>query len=193
MASQRLIITKLGGCAAEAALHRFRCWAALRTSTDRHEWDANQWPAAIRREADDWFDQLRQNSLGPPVLFYSEYNDYWSFCPPTRFIGEDDETLLCVFGNRYEGFCAVLPLKSIVAANLEQVQESGQWAEDRIFARLTLHAARDWDELVEGGVLVFVRQVLRGAIDDCEIVESLKAVPDWMQIDGRNEVDKGDA
>lgn len=180
MASQRLIIAKIGGRAAEITLGRFRYWASQRTARDPHEWSSEQWPTAIRAEADEWFQRLRQNALAPPVLFYAEYNDYWSFCPPCRFIGEGDGDLLCVYANRYEGFCATLPLKDKVVENLERVSSDGQHNEDRIFAWLTLHAARDWAALESGGALVFLREVLRECFDDREVSKSLAAAPDWM-------------
>ena len=146
MASQRLTIAKISGRAAELALDRFAFWASQRSTNDRTEWGPYQWPESVRSEADKWFEQLRQNSLSVPVLFYAEYNDYWSFCPPTRFIGEVDPRLLSIYANRFEGFCIRLPLAAELMESLETVRISGQWNEDRLFASLVIHAARDWDK-----------------------------------------------
>lgn len=180
MASQRLIIAKIGGRAAEITRERFEHWASKRTSDDPSEWDSGQWPEGIRIEADRWFDDLRQYSTAPPILFYAEYNDYWSSFPPSRFVGTIDRECLTVFGNRYEGFCTTLPLKTFVVDRLRQARRQPQNAEDETFAWLTLHAAREWCELVEGGVLVFVREVYGGLVEDREITESLTTEPKWM-------------
>ncbi|HEX2474821.1 MAG TPA: hypothetical protein VHK01_08750 [Lacipirellulaceae bacterium] len=178
MASQRLIIVKLGGRAAEFALDRFRYWRSQRTTQDRHEWDSLQWAAEIRSDADAWFESLRQNALLPPVLFYAEYVDLWSYCPPARFIGELDDEMLCIVADRYEGFCTKLPLKPNVLRSLKKTRS--QWPEDQMFSWLTLHGAQEWNGLVEGGSLVFLRQIIRGSVEDHEVVESLRIVPDWM-------------
>src|SRR5262245_38250094 len=143
MASQRLIITKISGRASEVVRNNFVYWARQRTSDDRREWGPHQWPAPIRIEADQWFDDLRRHATGPPMLSYVEYNDYWSYCPPCRYIGELDCDLLGVYGNRYEGFCTTLPLKRVVVDSLRHTRRHGQWNEDRLFASLTLHIARD--------------------------------------------------
>jgi hypothetical protein len=180
LASQQLTIVKLGGRAAETALDRFRYWAGRRTSNDRHDWRPDQWPAEIRSNADAWFEELRQNSLLPPVLFFAEYVDLWSYCPPARFIGELDDEMLCIIADRYEGFCTRLPLKPNVAECLKETRRRGQYREDRLFAWLTMHAAQEWNGLVEGGALVFLRQIIRGSVEDHEVVESLSVVPDWM-------------
>jgi len=183
MASQHLVIAKLGGLAAKAAVDCFRQWESERTASDKQEWGPHQWPADTRARADDWFESLRQSAETPPTVFYAEYVDFWSFCPPCRFICDADENALSMYTDRYEGHCIELPLKVGLIEDLTNVSRDGQWPEDRLFAMLTLHAAREWEALIGGGALVFLRQIFRSAMEDQEIIDSLGTVPKWMLVD----------
>jgi hypothetical protein len=111
-------------------------------------------------------------------VFYAEYVDLWSYCPPDRFLR--DHGLIQMFGDRYELLCFPLPFAPDVVKQLNKIRTRGQWEEDRLFAALTLFASLSWDALVDEAVLVFLRRVVGGAVDDHEITESLCAIPGWM-------------
>lgn len=179
MASQYLTIAKIGGLAAEATLRQFQTWSTARIGEQSSEQASEQWPVTMRAAADQWADSLRRSAHQPPVVFYVEYVDLWSFCPPVRFLREHG--LLEMFGDRYELLCFPLPFNSDVAEKLTKARNQGQWDEDRLFATLTLLAAESWNRLVDNAVLVFLRLVVSGTIEDQEIRNSLAVLPEWME------------
>jgi hypothetical protein len=76
-----LTIAKIAGEASNATLDLFRKWRSARLVEVPNEWSSEQWLKHIRRCADEWALNLRQNGQKPPVLFFAEYVDLWSFCP----------------------------------------------------------------------------------------------------------------
>lgn len=179
MASQRLTIAKVGGEAAKATLRIFGEWSRARLVDDQNEWSPEQWPEDTRRCADAWATELRHSGHKPPVLFYVEYVDLWSSCPPLRHIGPD--SLIQVMADRYELFCLPLPMSGALMGRLQHVRDQGQWDEDHLFASLVLKAASAWNEIVDTAILVFLRQVIGAAVEDQEIQQSLTEVPGWLE------------
>ena len=180
VASQRLTIAKIGGKAAQAASRQFRDWRQARLVENPNEWETEQWPETVRRRADSWADNLRQQGHEPPVVFFAEYVDLWSFCPPFRFLAKHG--LIQMMADRHELFCIDLPFSKDLTRQLEQLRTHGQWDEDRFFGMVTLEAASAWNKLVDTAVLIFVRQVVAGSATDEEVSASLETVPDWIAI-----------
>jgi hypothetical protein len=179
MASQYLSVAKIAGEASTETLRQFQEWSALRTCTNPCDWNPDQWPESARSAADNWAERLRAHGHEPPIIFFAEYVDLWSFCPPARFL--EDHGLIGVLADRYELFCLPLPLTSTATTELERLKTSGQWDEDRLFAGLTLDAADSWNKLVDQAVLVFLRLAVSGAVEDQEVLDSLTGLPDWMK------------
>jgi hypothetical protein len=146
---------------------------------DANDWDSEQWSKPVRRRADAWAEKLREHAHEPPVLFFAEYVDLLSFCPPARFLGKHG--LIQMMADRYELFCITLPLERRVVTKLEKLRRRGQWDEDRLFGALTLAAATSWDGIGGGSVLVFLRQVISPSKEDDEIVNCFKTTPKWMR------------
>lgn len=178
MATQRLTIAKIGGQAAEATLDQFRAWALARLVDTANEWASEQWPPDVRRSADAWADNMREHAHQPPVVFFAEYIDSWSYCPPDRYLR--DHGLIQIMADRYELFCAELPLSDSAAADLRRMRTEGQYEEDRFFGTVTLEAASAWGALVDTAVLVFLRHVVGSSVTDDELSDSLKTIPTWM-------------
>jgi hypothetical protein len=179
MASQYFTIAKIGGLAAVETIRRFTEWNQQRTADNPTEWDPMQWPANVRNEADAWAGRLREHGHEPPVVFFAEYVDLWSSDPARRFLVEMG--LLSICANRFELSCLPLPLSPSARNHLAKVKKSGQWSEDRFFATVTLHAADAWGEIVEEAVLVFLRRVIGGLVEDDAIEASLLNLPDWIK------------
>jgi hypothetical protein len=83
--------------------------------------------------------------------------------------------------DRYELFCLPLPMDGSLIGRLRRLCHEGQWNEDRLLAHLVLAAASAWNEIVDTAVLVFLREVTGGAVEDHEIESSLAKVPAWME------------
>jgi hypothetical protein len=179
MATQRLTIAKIAGAASGATLDLFRHWRAARLVEDSDsEWSPEQWPEDVRRQADEWALNLRQNGHKPPIVFFAEYVDSWSFCPPMVNIGED--SLIEMFADRYELFCLQLPIDAELGGHLKQLRRKGQWPEDRLFGKLSIDAITAWRKVIDKGVVVFLREVLGASILDEEVEQSLIEVPEWF-------------
>ena len=177
MATQRLTIAKIAGAASVVTLDLFRDWQSKRLAEDPNEWSSEQWPEQVRRCADEWALNLRQHGHHPPVLFFAEYVDLWSFCPPDRHIG--NEALIQIASERYELFCLPLPADADLVRYLRQLRKKGQYHEDRLFGKFTIEAFAAWGRMIDKAVVVFLREVLGGSTEDGEIERSLAVVPEW--------------
>ena len=177
MATQRLTIVKIAGAASGATLDLFRHWRAARLVEDS-EWSPQQWPEDVRRQADEWALNLRENGHKPPVVFFAEYVDSWSFCPPMLHIGED--ALIQMVADRYELFCLQLPVDAELSRHLKQLRKKGQWPEDRLFGKLSIAVINAWRKVIDAGVVVYLREVLGASTLDEEVEDSLAEVPVWF-------------
>lgn len=178
MASQILTLAKIVGDSADVVSQRFTEWNNLRSADDVDEWRPDNWPASVHAEADRFVDSIREHCYELPIVFYTEFVDMWSFCPPIRFLGHFE--LFRVYTNRYEVFCLRLPLPTLCNEMLE-LQSNGQYDEDRIFASHVLNAIRAWQLVVpDDGVLIMIRRVVSGAVEDHEIEASLRHIPSWL-------------
>jgi hypothetical protein len=178
MAAQRLTIAKIGGKAATATLARFHEWNRHRVTEDLKEWSPDQWPTAIRKEADTWAEELRQHGHQPPVLFFAEFVDLWSFCPPFRWLSESG--IIQMVADSYELFCLSLPLSKEADETLRRISVEGQHDEDRWFGKFTLEAASAWEGFADTAVIAFLRRVTGGSATDDEIRASMEMVPEWI-------------
>ena len=180
MASQRLTIAKIGGRAADEASRVFLAWRDARISNAPRDYQP-EFPSEVRSIADDWAEHLREHGHEPPVVFFLEYFDLWSFSPPLLHL--ENHGLIDVVGNQYELYLLELPLTEAAAEELIRVRDHGQYAESRFFATVTLHAAEEWNALVDRSVLIFLRKVVAGSVEDEEIVASLMIIPEWVRTD----------
>jgi len=178
VASQVLTIAKIGGDAADATLSWFGKWRDARLVDSPNEWSPEQWPADVRLQADAWAVGLRQHGRHPPVLFFVEYVDLWSFSPPERHIGND--SMIQVVANTYELYCLPLPVDEAISKSLRRLSAKGQWDEDKLFGMLAGAAVSAWNKVVDKAVVVFLRETYRGSVEDWEVKESLLSVPSWL-------------
>jgi hypothetical protein len=177
MSTQRLTIAKIAGAASVATIDLFRTWRSARLIEDQ-EWSPNQWPQQVRLQADEWALRMRQNAHKPPVLFFAEYVDMWSFAPPRVHIGNDQ--LIQVVADRYEVFCLQLPAATELVSQLRRLRREGQWFEDRLFGKVTIEAMAAWRKLIDMSAIVFLREILGGSIEDHEVEQSLEQPPEWF-------------
>lgn len=180
MASQVLAIAKICEDAATVIQLRFSGWnEARRIPADSpNEWRPDQWPAEVHAEADILADAIREHCHEPPIVFFTEYVDHWSFCPPAIYFEHRD--LFGVHTQRYEVFCLPLPQCDLVS-QMAKVKRRSQFAEDRTFASHVIAAVEAWQPLVpESGVLIFLRRVVSGSLYDREVSDSLNQIPAWL-------------
>jgi len=177
MATQRLTVAKIIGAAATATVERFRRWSAARLVDDIGKWSHEQWPPAIRKQADAWADDLRSHSHEPPVVFFAEYIDAWSMGPPPL---NPDAGLIRVVSDDIELYCLPLPIKKRVRRHLKRLRKKGQFFEDRLFGKITVNAIDVWDRVVDVGAVVFLRKVLGATVLDEEVERSAGVVPAWI-------------
>jgi hypothetical protein len=177
MASQYLTIAKIGGRSAENTARLFDQWARARLVNIPNEWHSEQWPKDVRQQVDRWVDALREHAHRPPILFFVEYVDLWSFSPPQRYLS--DYGLVQIMTDRYEVYCLRLPFAAEAKKELERIRRDGQHDEDRWFGTITLSAAAAWDALVDVAVLIFLRRIVDSSVRDKEVEDSLKIAAPW--------------
>lgn len=181
MASQRIIVSKIGGQAGHVAWTMLKEWAEARQSSDSAEWCSTQWPRAVRDSVDNFIDRLRENSEGPPIIYYAEWVDFWSM-GDVLSVGVDSASMQCrplrVMGERYE----VDAYQSLSAEMLRSMRPvlRDSFDETRWFRTRLIEAAHAWSGVVENGLVVVARRVFDGLFEDHEIAASLSHVPNWL-------------
>jgi hypothetical protein len=181
VASQRLTLAKVGGVAADAIVTLTDRWAAARSTTDPDEWSPDQWPSAVRRQADDFADRLRAHGCTPPVVHFVEWSDLWSMgdvfgswlAPP----GGPQPLWVC--GDRYEIRGYDLPDGGRLQRHLAGA--GPRWAaESELLVKRLGEALTAWNGVVERAVLILLREVVGGLVTDGELAEALEHVPAWL-------------
>jgi hypothetical protein len=181
LATQRITIAKVGGIAGDVIVKRMREWSLVRTPPVGDEWSPEQWRADVRKQADEFAEQLRMHGFAPPVIHFIEWVDMWSMgnlfgrwlTPP------DGPPPLAIHADRFEIFACALPdgerLSQFLAAAGPQ-----QWTETDWFVGRLHEAVGAWQELVERAVVVVLRHVVDGSALDEEVTASLNRVPKWL-------------
>ncbi len=192
MATQRIIISKIGGEAGMTILHQFQEWNSLR-SAERTPGvlDADQWPIAAHRQMDALVDALRTQSDTPPIVFFSEYVDMWSMGDLLdRWADKANEHFIKTASPRLELACYLLPdndrLVSVLRRSLRRKAiRDREPQEARWFVLTLLEAVLAYQPSVSDAVLVFIREVLGSLICDSELERSLIGIPEWLRnLDG---------
>ncbi|MEM7792693.1 MAG: hypothetical protein AAF546_14910, partial [Verrucomicrobiota bacterium] len=95
MATQLITVAKISGISSEQVFSIFAAWEKTRLTRVKDEWSSEQWPDSTKKSAHEFAKKLKENACSPPVTFYSEYADLWSFCPASRFFGDFDFIRIC--------------------------------------------------------------------------------------------------
>jgi hypothetical protein len=127
---------------------------------------------------------LRDHNSQPPIVFYTEYVDFWSSG--------------CVFGDVFpkkqlndfsfwfestEIICYLLPdekqllkkLKKCSASRIASIPQETKW-----YWTILRLAVQAWEPLVPDATLIVIREILGGLVEDKEIESSLTAIPNWL-------------
>jgi hypothetical protein len=181
VATQRITVAKVGGLAAEVVMLRLREWDSVRKADDLNEWSSEQWPLSVRRRADAFADRLRSHALDLPVVYFAEWADLWSMgdvfsrllTPP------GGPAPLIIHGDRFEIYGYSLPDGGRLVQHLASAGPQ-QFVEYDWFVWQLREAVRSWEELVEKGAVIVLREVVGGLVTDDELTNSLSTVPDWI-------------
>lgn len=187
MASQRITIAKIGGASAAKVTSRFLDWANARTVDDPAEWSPEQWPVSARQEMDGFALALRSHGHIPPVIYFSEHVDLWSMGDVfDRWLTVEGEAQsIHLHADRFELWCYPLPDDGSLAKRLQASTrlkriQNRHPQEERWFTMDLLEATLAWDGMTETAVLVVLREVLGGLVEDSELEESFGTIPEWI-------------
>lgn len=180
MASQRMIVAKVGGEAAVSLFDRFRNFDPQGTPL-RGDRDSRS-----GGELQHFVSCLRAHSHCPPVLFYAEYVDMWSMgdvftrpfagCNRRRFLQVEDGIELMVYRLPDKGRLE----RTIRAALRSKRARSAQWQETRLYLTILLESVLSWEEIKGKTAVVVVRDVHGSLVLDEDVIRSMKHVPDWI-------------
>lgn len=192
MATQRMVVAKIGGAAGFAAMQsllHLRSSLESGRGSNHHNGQHLKGLQALKT----FVTSLRANSSTPPVVFFAEYVDFWSMgddiqrCFPRRrspstVKASHDE--FEVFGYRLPDGGAlqrhVTRLLRARAVNEPAAQER------RWLLSIVRHALDSWGALVQDGALVVVRELLGGLLEDSDIEKALEGVPRWITQSARS-------
>jgi hypothetical protein len=189
--NQWIAIAKIGGEAADAIVDVFRRWDAARTSVPEETdcvylFAPEQWPPECRREMDSFARCLRENADRLPVVYYCEYVDMWSGGDVLQHLRPDDGgKAILAHGDDVELACYCLPDAGRLEKHLrrclrkERIRERSA-QEERWFVEGLLESCYAWQELADKAVLVVIRRVVGGSVEDWEVEDSLRGTPDWL-------------
>jgi hypothetical protein len=182
VASQRLTIAKLAGLSGELAFERLTAWAAARNANDPDEWSPEQWPESVRRQVDEFAEQLRAHGLELPVCYFAEWSDLWSM--GDVFIRglspANSPPPIMLLGDRYEILAYALPDEGRLSRHLASAGPQQFREYDSYVSRLR-EALDAWNSVVPQSTLIVLRHVVGGLVEDHEVTESLKMRPDWLR------------
>jgi hypothetical protein len=182
LASQRVTVAKIGGAGAEVVLARFREWSATRLPDDPDCWIASEFfPADVRSQADAFAEVLRANALTPPVVHFVEYADLWSMGDVfDRWLSPPKGPKpFFVAANAYNLHAYELPDGRKLTKYLANAGRQ-QFDECNTYIRRLREAIHAWHKLVDCAVIVVLRHVIGGLVEDDEITASLQTVPPWL-------------
>ena len=181
LAAQRVVIAKIGGVAADAAMRLLQGWAAARGRVDPDEWSADPWPSGVRAQADAFADRLRAHSLSPPVVYFVEWSDPWSMGDlfPRWLTPPDGPPPVAVHADRFEIYGYPLPDDGRLDRHLATAGPQPFDEYDWFVGRLR-EAMEAWRGLAGRAAIVVLREVVGGLVTDEELEASLAVVPDWL-------------
>jgi hypothetical protein len=183
VATQRITIAKIAGQAAPAVRARFAEWSVARKVQEPGSCSPEQWSDDCCRAMDAFAVGLRSEGNVPPVVYFSEHvdtwlmGDFWNLLP-----AGGDPCFVC--GNKFQLACYSLAdedaLQKVLEESLRPKTSRKQPQEYHWFRARLLEAVRAWRPLVEGGLLVILREVLGGTATDEEVQQSLLRTPPWI-------------
>jgi hypothetical protein len=152
---------------------------------DPEEHDGIQIPTvAHQKQILRLIDALRQNNSQPPIIFYSEYIDFWSNGYNFDEIFPKIQSNLCQFWFKSTAICGYLlpdedqllnKLKKCSSSRNKSILQESKW-----YWTILRHAVQAWDPLVTNATLIVIREVLGGLVEDEEIEKSLTTIPEWL-------------
>jgi hypothetical protein len=165
MATQRLIVTKIGGQAAQVVAELFQAW--------QHHVTADRSPSEISSAVDGFAEQLIAHAHCPPILYFAQWIDLWSMGDLVPGLGND--RALVVAGRRFEA-CFHKPPVAVRTTTI-----NGEEAQETCWLRNHLREAEfAWSELAPEAVIVVLREPLGALVTDEVLVESFRASPPWL-------------
>lgn len=168
MAAQRVVLLKVIGESGRLVAERCRAWAARQqTSPDDPE---------LRKKIGRFAEVLDAHRTDLPVVYYSEWLDRWSmgddFAKP--FTARGGVALVPV-GRFSDVYITDRP-----ADMLTLPADGWQFDEQALLATRLRELAVEWEQLVEDGVIVLLRQVIGASTDDEEITATMANTPEWL-------------
>jgi hypothetical protein len=185
--TQWIGIAAVVGLAARQIVVKFSGWNSQRVADvdDPSLFEPSQWPVACRREMAVFAGALRENATAPPIVFYREYVDSWSFSQDLfgSFCCEDGREMIEVLYESSELACYPLPDAGALVRGLKAAKRRKFYREDmerRWFIDGLLDACEACDWLASDGAIVISRCVVDGSRLDEEIRAAAERVPDWL-------------
>lgn len=175
MASQRVLLLTIAGQLADTIWNDIRRWGNARMAAANSEWSSQDWPDAIKSQADRLVARLTQNGYLPPVLYRSEHVDCWS-------MGDVFESALV---KESPDYCCRLLTDSheIIATwvhHSEQIFPDQDSPDETIWLFSHINEAiTAWNAFAETRLVLLFRTVLGGLWEDDEISRSLHGIPSW--------------
>jgi hypothetical protein len=165
MATQRVMLAKIGGAAADAIARQFRVWEQSR--------EGEEFPVETQRAVDKFAEALRAHAAEPPVVYFSQWIDMWSMSNLVPELGNRHAVSIC--GRRYWACCHRKPIRFKPDIIADEPTQESKWLRRR------LKEAKDaWGDLVPEWVIVVLREPLGPLISDDEIAASQERVPPWI-------------
>jgi hypothetical protein len=165
MATQRVILAKIGGVAADVIAQRFRVWEQSR--------QGDEFPVETQLAVDKFAESLGAHAAEPPVVYFSQWIGMWSMGNLVPELGSRHAVSVC--GRRYCACCHQKPIRFKPEIIADEPTQESDWLRRRL-----KEARHAWDWLVSAWVIVVLREPLGPLVEDDEIANSLQNLPAWL-------------
>jgi hypothetical protein len=184
MPSQKITIIKIAGASGKKILEDFSHFIKA-GQTDPGEYDGVQITSLEHQERlKKWIEALRHHNFQPPIVFYTEYVDFWSGTNIFDQIFPEFQSSSNQFWFQSTEIRSYsLPdedrllnnIKKRCRARNKSIPQESIW-----FWTILRHAVQAYAPLVTDATLVVIRELLGGLVEDTEIKKSLVSIPKWM-------------
>jgi hypothetical protein len=179
MASQLITVFVHGGLNAQNILQRTAVWSAEAVYDATQE--CNTWPESSQIAADQFISQLLQSATDQATLYYSQWLDYWSMGDVFQYLTPHHEIpQFTIDTKRYELYQVRLPDAELKQAIHKELPRHAT-PETRRFVWQIQQALESWEHLCPTAVLLVIRQITGGMLDDTEIQSALSQGSTWSQ------------
>jgi hypothetical protein len=185
--NQWITIAVIGGASATMVLQLVEQWDSQRKQFEPCN-SVGKWPTHLRRDLRKFVRALEKHATDPPVLFYRRYVDQWSMGDQFDVLAgarNRQSRRIEIACDNLELIGYALPDRGNLLRRIDQRRSQRQTNVGAIETGWFLDAIRDaytaWSVRRGTAVIIVLRDVVGGLVDDDQIESSMLMPADWLE------------